>query len=45
MIIDIQQTGLHYTAVLPESRLTDQDLDNLKSRIRSRGYYPGQLRY
>lgn len=45
MIVDLQWNGLHWIAALPESRLTDQNLENLKSRIRSRGYYPGALRY
>ena len=45
MIIDLIWTGLHWVAVLPESRLADQNVERLKSRIRNRGYYPGQLRY
>lgn len=45
MIIDLIWTGLHWVAVLPESRLTDQDVERLKSRIRNHGYYPGEMRY
>lgn len=45
MIVDLIWNGSHWVAILPESRLTDQDYENLKDRIRSRGYYPGQLRY
>ena len=45
MIIDLIWNGLHWVAVLPESRLTDMDVERLKSRIRNHGHYPGQLRY
>lgn len=45
MIVDLQWNGLHWVAVLPESRLTDQDAERLKSRIRNHGYYPGEMRY
>ena len=45
MIIDIIWTGLHWVAILPESKISHQDPEALKNIIRARGYYPGELRY
>lgn len=45
MIIDLQWNGSHWVAILPGSRLMDQDAERLKSRIRNHGYYPGEMRY
>lgn len=44
MIIDIYWNGQHYVARLPESILTDRDLESIRSRIRNHEHYPGQLR-
>lgn len=44
MIVDLIWNGLHWVAVLPGSRLMDQDVERLKSRIRNHGCYPGELR-
>lgn len=45
MTIDLLWNGWYWIAILPGSRLMDQDVERLKSRIRNHGYYPGELRY
>lgn len=44
-MIDILWNGVHWVALLPGSRLANQDLEMLKASIVSHGYHPGEVRY
>lgn len=45
MIVDLIWNGLHWVAVLPESRITHEDPEMLEAIIRSYGYSVGSRRY